>query len=64
MTAAAARGATLVEYGASDETKAEMLLRQTAASGESVFRCLYPDRRRRPRAAGDAGAAGDTLAGV
>ena len=39
-------GATLVEYGASDETKAEMLLRQTSLArepdGESVFRCYIP----------------------
>lgn len=39
-------GATLVEYGASDETKAEMLLRQTvrsgAAIGKSVFRTYIP----------------------
>jgi uncharacterized SAM-dependent methyltransferase len=35
-------GTTLVEYGASDETKAEMLLRQVTRSGESVFRCYIP----------------------
>jgi dimethylhistidine N-methyltransferase len=39
-------GATLVEYGASDETKAEMLLRQTvrtgSAAGQSVFRTYIP----------------------
>ena len=35
-------GATLVEYGASDETKAAMLLRQTAAGGETVFRSYVP----------------------
>ena len=43
-------GATLVEYGASDETKAEMLLRQTTpaadrigtAIGASVFRTYIP----------------------
>lgn len=39
-------GATLVEYGASDETKAEMLLRQTvpgeAGADTSVFRTYIP----------------------
>ncbi len=39
-------GATLVEYGASDETKAEMLLGQTArigsAAGKPVFRTYIP----------------------
>jgi uncharacterized SAM-dependent methyltransferase len=43
-------GATLVEYGASDETKAELLLRQTPPAGqpaggrnaESIFRCYIP----------------------
>jgi dimethylhistidine N-methyltransferase len=39
-------GATLVEYGASDETKAEMLLGQTVrtgnAAGKSVFRTYIP----------------------
>jgi L-histidine N-alpha-methyltransferase len=39
-------GATLVEYGASDETKAEMLLRQTvrsgSAAGQNVFRTYIP----------------------
>jgi dimethylhistidine N-methyltransferase len=37
-------GATLVEYGASDETKAEMLLSQTVAAprGEMVFRTYIP----------------------
>jgi dimethylhistidine N-methyltransferase len=39
-------GATLVEYGASDETKAEMLLSQTArtgsAAGESIFSRYIP----------------------
>ncbi|MSP01521.1 MAG: L-histidine N(alpha)-methyltransferase [Acetobacteraceae bacterium] len=35
-------GTTLVEYGASDETKAGMLLRQTAASGTSVFGAYIP----------------------
>jgi dimethylhistidine N-methyltransferase len=39
-------GATLVEYGASDETKAEMLLGQTvrtgSAAGKSVFRTYIP----------------------
>ena len=35
-------GATLVEYGASDETKAEMLLRQTASTGDPVFRTYIP----------------------
>jgi uncharacterized SAM-dependent methyltransferase len=42
VTAVLPSGATLVEYGASDETKADMLLRQTAASGESVFRSYIP----------------------
>src|SRR3984957_16381108 len=35
-------GATLVEYGASDETKAEMLLRQTTQAGISIFRPYIP----------------------
>jgi L-histidine N-alpha-methyltransferase len=35
-------GSTLVEYGASDETKAEMLLRETTRSGEPVFRGYVP----------------------
>jgi len=39
-------GATLVEYGASDETKAEMLLGQTvrtgSAAGKPVFRSYIP----------------------
>jgi L-histidine Nalpha-methyltransferase len=35
-------GTTLVEYGASDETKAEMLLRQVTRAGQSVFRCYIP----------------------
>jgi len=35
-------GTTLVEYGASDETKAEMLLRQTTRSGDKVFRAYVP----------------------
>ncbi len=35
-------GATLVEYGASDETKAAMLLRQTGAAGRPVFRTYVP----------------------
>jgi L-histidine Nalpha-methyltransferase len=35
-------GTTLVEYGASDETKAEMLLRQTTRSGAAVFRSYIP----------------------
>jgi L-histidine N-alpha-methyltransferase len=35
-------GTTLVEYGASDETKAEMLLRQLARSGAHVFRTYIP----------------------
>lgn len=34
-------GTTLVEYGASDETKAEMLLRQTCA-GADIFRAYIP----------------------
>jgi dimethylhistidine N-methyltransferase len=46
VTALLPTGATLVEYGASDETKAEMLLRQTSPAGqpdgESVFRCYIP----------------------
>ena len=35
-------GTTLVEYGASDETKAGMLLRQRAASGERIFHAYVP----------------------
>jgi L-histidine N-alpha-methyltransferase len=35
-------GSTLVEYGASDETKAELLLRQTTKSGDAVFRTYIP----------------------
>ncbi len=35
-------GATLVEYGASDETKAEMLLRQTTPDGTAIFRTYIP----------------------
>jgi L-histidine N-alpha-methyltransferase len=35
-------GATLVEYGASDETKAGMLLRQATRSGGPVFRTYIP----------------------
>jgi L-histidine N-alpha-methyltransferase len=35
-------GTTLVEYGASDETKADMLLRQVTRSGASVFRRYIP----------------------
>ena len=35
-------GATLVEYGASDETKAEMLLRQTTSRGAEVFQTYIP----------------------
>ncbi len=35
-------GTTLVEYGASDETKAEMLLRQRTRSGDAVFRAYVP----------------------
>ncbi len=33
---------TLVEYGASDETKAEMLLRQVTRAGAPVFRAYVP----------------------
>jgi L-histidine N-alpha-methyltransferase len=33
---------TLVEYGASDETKAELLLRRTTKSGDAVFRTYIP----------------------
>src|ERR1700722_12384719 len=35
-------GATLVEYGASDETKAEMLLRQTTPEGSGIFQTYIP----------------------
>ncbi len=35
-------GATLVEYGASDETKAGMLLRHKDAAGASLFRAYVP----------------------
>lgn len=35
-------GTTLVEYGASDETKAEMLLRQTTRSGGDIFSTYIP----------------------
>ncbi len=56
-------GATLVEYGASDETKAEMLLRQTIPEPgqrqggrpkERTVFDLYSDRCRRARTASDA----------
>jgi L-histidine N-alpha-methyltransferase len=35
-------GATLVEYGASDETKAEMLLRQTTPAESGIFQTYIP----------------------
>jgi dimethylhistidine N-methyltransferase len=35
-------GATLVEYGASDETKAEMLLRQATPAGSGIFQAYIP----------------------
>jgi L-histidine N-alpha-methyltransferase len=35
------QGATLVEYGASDETKAEMLLRQTAGNGSAPGKPIF-----------------------
>jgi L-histidine N-alpha-methyltransferase len=42
VAALSREGTTLVEYGASDETKAETLLRQTTAAGQSVFRTYIP----------------------
>jgi dimethylhistidine N-methyltransferase len=42
LAAAAPAGSTLVEYGASDETKAAMLLRQTIGFGEPVFTAYIP----------------------
>lgn len=40
--AALPRGTALVEYGASDESKAAMLLRQTAPDGTPVFQTYVP----------------------
>jgi len=42
VAAALPTGATLVEYGASDETKAEMLLRQTGPADAAVFTTYVP----------------------
>jgi uncharacterized SAM-dependent methyltransferase len=42
VTALLPAATTLVEYGASDETKAEMLLRQSTPAGEPVFRTYIP----------------------
>lgn len=42
VAAALPVGTTLVEYGASDETKAEFLLRQAAADGGAVFASYIP----------------------
>jgi L-histidine Nalpha-methyltransferase len=42
VAASVAPGAALVEYGASDETKADWLLRQTTASGAAAFDVYVP----------------------